>query len=344
MIHFNNDYNRGAHPKVLEALEKYNGESYEGYSKDVWCEKAAKTIRTLIGQPDAAVHFLVGGTQTNFITISAMLRPYQSVISADSGHINQHETGAIEHSGHKIEALPAKNGKITAKQIADRAELFCASDIQEHITEPKMVYLSFPTEVGSLYTKNELTAIRKVCDEYGLYLFIDGARMGYGFGSPACDLTPEELAGLCDAFYFGGTKCGALFGEALVLIDKNLQKNFRSYIKMNGAMLAKGWLLGLQFQTLFEDGLYFDITRKAIDQAMRLRRAFERKGIYLYSDSPTNQQFIIVNSAQMQTLSQKFIFEYQEKLEEDRHAIRFCTSWSTTDEEVDALIEAIENL
>ncbi len=344
MIRFNNDYNRGAHPKILEALARYNGESYEGYGLDPWCKKAEESIKNLIGCPNAAVHFLIGGTQTNFTAISAMLRPYQSVISADSGHINQHETGAIENTGHKVEALPAKNGKLTAKQIAARAELFRASDIKEHITQPKMVYLSFPTEVGSLYTKDELIAIRRVCDEYGFYLFIDGARMGYGFGSPACDITPAELAALCDAFYFGGTKCGALFGEALVLNNAALQQDFRSYIKMNGAMLAKGWLLGLQFQTLFENGLYFDITKRAIDQAMALRTVFERKGFYLYSDSPTNQQFIVVNTAQMQALAEKFIFEYQEKLDDDRHAIRFCTSWSTTDEDVQALIEAIERL
>jgi threonine aldolase len=344
MIRFNNDYNHGAHPEILEALLNTNNESFEGYGMDSICDQAKEEIKALIKAPKADVHFLVGGTQTNATVITAALRPYQSVISADSGHINQHETGAIEHSGHKILSLPSTNGKITAKQIAKEAEEYSASGIKEHITQPKMVYLSFPTELGSLYTKNELTEIRAVCNQYGLYLFIDGARMGYAFGSPACDLTPAELASLCDVFYFGGTKCGALFGEAIVIMNDFLKEDFRSYIKMKGGMLAKGWLLGLQFHTLFKDGLYFKITKHAIDQAMALRAVFERKGFYLYSDSPTNQQFIVVNTAQMQSLSQKFNFEYQENMGNDHHAIRFCTSWSTTDQEVHALIEAIETL
>ncbi len=344
MIRFNNDYNRGAHPAILEALAKYNNESYPGYGLDPWCEKAEEEIKRQIGCPNAKVHFLVGGTQTNFIAIAAALRPYESVISADTGHIHVHETGAVENAGHKIEALPAINGKITAEQIAERADLFRASDIQEHITEPKMVYLSFPTEVGSIYTKEELTAIRKVCDKYGLYLFIDGARMGYGLGSPSCDITAKELAALCDAFYFGGTKCGALFGEALVLNHPELMKNFRSYIKMNGAMLAKGWLLGLQFYTLFQNGLYFEITKQAVEQAMALKEAFIRKGLKLYSDSPTNQQFVILKTAQMQALAQKYAFEFQEKIDEDHCCVRFCTSWSTKEEEIQALIHDIEQL
>ncbi len=344
MIRFNNDYNRGAHPEILKALEATNQESYGGYGLDIWCEKAAEEIKKVIERPQAAVHFLVGGTQTNYIVIAAALRPFQSVIAADSGHIHVHETGAVENSGHKIETLPAENGKITAKQIETIAELYRTSGIKEHITQPKMVYLSYPTELGSLYSKNELQAIRAVCDEYNLYLFIDGARLGYGLGSPESDITAAELAQIADAFYFGGTKCGALFGEALVLNHPALQEDFRSCIKQNGGMLAKGWLLGLQFYTLFKDGLYFSITKRAVEQAMRLRDAFACKGFELYAESPTNQQFVILKNDQMEQLAQKYTFEFQEKIDEDRSAVRFCTSWSTTDAEVDALIADIEKL
>ncbi|MBQ6824109.1 MAG: aminotransferase class I/II-fold pyridoxal phosphate-dependent enzyme [Clostridia bacterium] len=343
MIRFNNDYNHGAHPAILEALSKINNESYGGYGLDPWCEKAAQLICKQLNC-DADVHFLVGGTQANFTVIDAALRTFQSVIAADTGHIQVHETGAVEHLGHKIEVLPSDNGKITAAQIAEKAELYRTSDIQEHITQPKMVYLSYPTEVGSLYTKKELQEIRSVCDQYRLYLFIDGARMGYGLGSPECDLTVQDLARLTDAFYFGGTKCGALFGEAVVLLHPDLKENFRSCIKQNGAMLAKGWLLGLQFYTLFENGLYFDITKHAVTLAMQIRDAFVCKGFELYSQSPTNQQFIILDQKSYDKLAQNYIFEFQEKIKENRIAVRFCTSWSTTQEEVDALIEDIKKL
>lgn len=344
MIRFNNDYNHGAHPAILEALEQHNNESYGGYGLDLWCEKAANTIKELIRCPAAAVHFLVGGTQANYTVIDAALRPWQSVIAANSGHIHVHETGAVEHIGHKIEALPAKNGKITAEQVAAHAELYRTSGVQEHITQPKMVYISYPTEVGTLYSKNELEELRKVCDRYALYLFIDGARMGYGLGSPEADITPADLAELADAFYFGGTKCGALFGEAVVLVHPALQADFRSSIKQNGGMLAKGWLLGLQFYTLFKNGLYFSITKQAVAQAMRIQEAFLCKGLELYTKSPTNQQFVILTNEQAKKLSQKYIFEFQEQIDKDRCCVRFCTSWSTTEQEVEALIADIEKL
>lgn len=343
MIRFNNDYNHGAHPAVLEALAKTNNESYGGYGIDPWCEKAAQLIRNQLNR-DADIHFMVGGTQTNFTVIDAALRSYQSVIAADTGHIQVHETGAVEHLGHKIETLPSNNGKITADQIAKKAHQYITSEIREHITQPKLVYLSYPTEVGSLYSKKELQEIRKVCDQNRFYLFIDGARMGYGLSSPECDLTVQDLAQLADAFYFGGTKCGALFGEAVVLIHPDLRVNFRSCIKQNGAMLAKGWLLGLQFYTLFENGLYFNISRRAVNFAMQIRDAFIRKGFELYSESPTNQQFIILDQASCDRLAEKYVFEFQEELSKNRIAVRFCTSWSTTQEEVDALIEDIKKL
>lgn len=344
MIRFNNDYNHGAHPSILEAITGHNSESYGGYGLDPWCEKAAKRIKELIDCPTAAVHFLVGGTQANYTVIDAALRPWQSVIAASSGHIQVHETGAVEHTGHKIEALPAANGKITAEQVAAHADLYRTSGVQEHITQPKMVYISYPTEVGTIYSKKELEALRAVCDQYALYLFIDGARMGYGLGSPECDIIPADLARLADAFYFGGTKCGALFGEAVVLVNPALQADFRSSIKQNGGMLAKGWLLGLQFYTLFENSLYFNITKQAVAQALRIREAFLCKGLKLCTKSPTNQQFVILTNEQAMELSKKYIFEFQEQTDKNHCCVRFCTSWSTTDQEVEALIADIKKL
>jgi len=347
LIRFNNDYNHGAHPAILKALAATNDDAYEGYGLDPWCEAAAAQIVKYFDEPQAAsadVHFMVGGTQANFTIISAALRPWQSVISAHSGHINVHETGAVEHIGHKIEVLPAENGKITAEQVEALAHDYRVSTIPEHITQPKMVYISFPTETGSLYSLAELEAMRKVCDEYGLYLFVDGARMGYGLASLENDVSLADIARLCDAFYIGGTKCGALFGEAMVILNDELKRDFRSSIKQNGGMLAKGWLLGLQFFTLFEDGLYFDITKHAIVQAMRIREAFVAAGVELYEDSPTNQQFVVLDEEQMRVLGEKYIYEYEASLGKGKHAVRFCTSWSTSDEDVDALVADIAKL
>lgn len=341
MPRWNNDYNRGAHPSVLAALEHTNDTAYGGYGLDEWCTAASEEIKKHLGGVDADIHFLLGGTQANYTVITAALRPYQSVICADSGHINAHETGAVENTGHKIQALKAVDGKITAKQIGDEAQLFRDSGTKEHITQPKLVYLSFPTEWGTIYSKKELEDIRKVCDEYGLYLFVDGARLGYGLGSEECDMTLADLAALTDVFYIGGTKCGALFGEAVVLINDDLKPCFRSYIKQNGGMLAKGWLLGLQFYTLFKEGAYFEATKNADAAAMRIKRAFARRGIPFYIDSPTNQQFVVLNNEQMAKLGEKHIFEYEAKLDSDHHCVRFCTSWGTCDEDVDELVKDI---
>lgn len=344
MIRWNNDYNQGAHPAILEALEKTGGQSYGGYGLDEWCRKASDVIRARLGRTDADVHFLVGGTQTNFTVIAAALRPYQSVISADTGHICQHETGAVEHTGHKVQAVPGRDGKLSAEAVRAEADAYRTSGVKEHITQPKMVYLSFPTEYGTLYSMQELQEIRKVCDEYGLYLYIDGARLGYGLGSDACDVTLAGLADIADVFYIGGTKCGALFGEAVVILREELKEDFRSCIKQNGGMLAKGWLLGLQFYTLFQDDLYFRITRQADEAAMQIRAAFEAKKIPFYVESPTNQQFVILTGAQMEQLGKKHIFEYEQRLGEDRHCVRFCTSWSTAQEDVETLRRDIEAL
>lgn len=344
MIRFNNDYNHGAHPAVLAALEKINNESYGGYGQDEWCEKASKEIKKYMDCPQAAVHFLVGGTQANYVVIASALRPYQGVICAESGHIHVHETGAVENSGHKVLALPHTDGKITAQQIRTEAENYRTSVVQEHIVEPKMVYLSYPTEYGTIYSKAELEAIYEVCREYGMYLFIDGARMGYGLAARSADLTLADIAKYTDAFYCGGTKCGLLFGEAVVITNPELQPFFRSYMKQNGALLAKGWLLGIQFYTMFHEGLYFDITRAAVEKAMRIKAAFAEKGIPALIESDTNQQFVILENGQMEKLAENYIFEFEKKIDESHTAVRFCTSWSTSEEEVDALVRDIQKL
>ncbi len=342
MIIMNNDYNHGAHPAVLQALMDHNDEAYIGYGMDPWCEKAEAELKKYIDQPQAKVHFLLGGTQTNYTTIAAVLKPYQSVVCAESGHVNGHETGAVENTGHKLIQLPHENGKITAAQIDAKVDEFATCPAWEHITQPKMVYISYPTEFGTLYTKDELQAIRKVCDERDLYLFIDGARMAYGLA--AGDVTLKDIAAVSDAFYCGGTKCGTLFGEALVLNNQSFQDDFRYYIKQNGAMLAKGWVLGLQFYTMFKDGLYFEVGEQAIKYAMEIKEAFTAKGVPLFLDSPTNQQFFVLNQEQMDKLAEEFVYEYIEKVDEDHHCVRFCTSWSTKREEVDALLAFIEVL
>lgn len=344
MLRFNNDYNQGCHPAILKALEETNNTAYPGYGTDEICEKAASEIKKYLGSANADIHFLVGGTQVNYVLIQSALRPYQSVISADSGHINVHESGAVENTGHKIETSPNKDGKITAEQIAAHAEGFLASGIKEHITQPKLVYISFPTEYGTIYSKAELTEISRTCKKYGFYLFMDGARMGYGLGCSENDLTLSDIAALTDAFTIGGTKCGALFGEALVITNDALKPDFRNFMKMTGAMLAKGWLIGLQFYTLFKDGLYFEITKKASDQALLIKEAFRNRGFEFYVESPTNQQFVIVNQSQMDALAENYYFEYEADLGGGRHCIRFCTSWATPQENIAALVKDIERL
>lgn len=341
MIRLNNDYNRGAHPAVLELLQKTNDESYPGYGEDAWCEKAAQEIRKYLGGQDAEIHFMTGGTQVNFTVIAAALRPYQGVISADTGHIQNHETGSVENTGHKIHALPGTDGKLTAQAIEKEAKKYRDTVPNDHLTEPRMVFLSFPSEYGTIYSKEELTAIHRVCREYGMYLYVDGARLGYGLGSEACDVTLADLAALADVFYIGGTKCGALFGEAVVICNPALRDHFRSYMKQNGGMLAKGWLLGLQFYALFKDGLYFEITKEADRKAMALKEAFTKKQIPFYIESWTNQQFVILDRDQMDRLAEVCVFQPDAELEDGRTCVRFCTGWSTGQEEVEQVVQAV---
>lgn len=341
MIQFQCDYSEGAHPRILERMTQTNFEQTVGYGEDHYCAMARVLVQKACGRPDADVHFLVGGTQANATVISSVLRPHQGVLCVRSGHINVHETGAIEHSGHKVLALEGTNGLLSAESVRKAMEDHLAEDGPEHTVQPGMVYISFSTEVGTVYTLSQLQELSAVCREYGLPLFIDGARMGYGLASEGCDVTLNDIARLADVFYIGGTKQGALFGEAVVIVNESLKKDFRYFIKQNGGMLAKGRLLGIQFMTLFEDGLYFELSEHAVAQAMRIRDAFASKGYRFLVDSPTNQQFPILPDSEMERLSADFKFSVWQKIDESHTAVRFCTSWATEAEAVDALLAAI---
>lgn len=341
MIQFQCDYSEGAHPRILERMMQTNFEQTVGYGEDHYCEMARVLVQKACGRPDADVHFLVGGTQANATVISSVLRPHQGVLCVRSGHINVHETGAIEHSGHKVLALEGVDGLLSADSVRAAMEEHLAEDGPEHTVQPGMVYISFSTEVGTVYTLSQLKELSAVCREYGLPLFIDGARMGYGLASDGCDVTLNDIADLADVFYIGGTKQGALFGEAVVIVNESLKKDFRYFIKQNGGMLAKGRLLGIQFMTLFEDGLYFELSEHAVAQAMRIRDAFASKGYRFLVESPTNQQFPILPNSEMERLSADFKFSVWQKIDEGHTAVRFCTSWATKAEAVDALLAAI---
>lgn len=343
MIRFNNDYNHGAFESVLKELAATNGTSYAGYGEDEWCAKAESVIKKLVSNEDALIKFVPGATQANLVVISAALSPVQSVIAADTGHINCHEAASIENTGHKILELPNTDGKIDARQIAACAAAYYDGGTPEYLTEPKMVYLSFPTEKGTLYSKRELREISEVCKRYGMYLFVDGARMGYGLGSERNDLTLRDFAELCDVFYIGGTKCGALFGEALVITEASLKYRFKAHMKQNGAVLAKGWLMGLQFAVMLQNCEYFERTKRADELAMQIKTAFERKGVPFWVDSFTNQQFVILSDSQKEALAKGYYFEEEGTVPQGT-VVRFCTSWATTQAEVDTLVADIAKL
>lgn len=342
MLRFESDYGEGAHPRILELLSATNLDQTPGYGEDHYCDEARALIRKACSAPEADVHFLVGGTQTNFIVIEAALRPWQGVLCAENGHINVHETGAVEATGHKVLALPARDGKISADQIREACAVHYADSSFEHMVQPGMVYLSSPTEFGTLYTRDELTDISRTCRELGLPLFVDGARMGYGLMSEANDVTLADYAALCDAFSIGGTKVGALFGEAVVITAPALKKDFRYLMKQRGAMLAKGRLLGLQFLALFQDDLYFRIAKQADELAMRLRSAFLKQGWSLLYPSFTNQQFPVIPDAVLERLRADYAFSFWQKTDDTHTAVRFCTSWATTEEAVNKLIADLE--
>ena len=341
MIRLDCDYLEGCHPSILEALQRTNLEKTPGYGLDPYCEQAADAIRAHFGCPEAAVHFLTGGTQVNATVIAAGLRPYEGVLCADTGHIHVHETGAVEATGHKCLPLPSRNGKITASQVNVAVAL--QADF-EHTVKPGMVYISQPTEFGTLYSLTELKDLFITCQQLGLYLYIDGARLGYGLASRFNDITAEDLAQCCDAFTVGGTKVGAMFGEALVITNPELNRDFRYMIKRSGAMLAKGRMLGIQFLELMREGRYTAIAAKAVEQADRIRRALLNAGIELYIDSPTNQLFPILSDDQLETLEEEFVLSVWERLDENHSIVRVCTSWATPEADVEAFIAAVGKL
>lgn len=343
MIRFECDYGEGAHPNILNRMQETNFMQSAGYGKDEICESARERIKKACGRNDIDVHFLVGGTQTNLTVISA-LKSYQGVLSAVSGHINTHETGAIEATGHKVLPLESKDGKISAQQVLDYCKLHFEDGGREHTVQPGMVYISHPTEYGTTYTKQELIDLQKACQQYQLPLFVDGARMGYGLVYDGCDLTLEDFAQYSDIFYIGGTKVGALFGEALIIVNDKLKTDFRYLIKQHGGMLAKGRLLGIQFDELFKNDLYFELSKHAVTCAMQIKKALTEKGIPFSYDSFTNQQFPLLTTQQLNKLNEKYVTSYIEKIDENLHMIRICTSWSTRIEDVEALITDIQKL
>lgn len=342
MIRFNCDYSEGAHPLILEKLAQTNLEQLPGYGADPYCLQAAELINAQCHTPDAAVHFLSGGTQTNLTVLAAMLRPYQCVVSADSGHINVHETGAIERTGHRVLTISNQDGKITAAQIDALCKAHWQDDNPEFAPQPKVVYLSFPTELGTLYSKKELSAIRRTCDANNLYLFVDGARLGYGLAAPGNDLSLADIAACCDVFYIGGTKLGALLGEAVVIVNPKLQKDFRYFMKQHGALLAKGRILGIQFLTLFTDNLYLQLAAHANKMAALIRATCQEAGFAFLCDSPTNQQFPILPNTLLKKLEELYAFAHIQPVGHDKTAIRICTSWATREEDVHALIADIK--
>ena len=337
MISFESDYIAGAHPKILERLSETNMEALIGYGEDKYCQMAEEKIKKACNRPDAKVHFLVGGTQTNQVVISSILADYEGVIAAISGHISVHEGGAIEFTGHKVLTLQAIDGKLNAQDIDEYVTTFYNDGNHEHIVFPGMVYISHPTEYGTLYSKSELTAISNICKKHNIPLFMDGARLGYGLASRQTDVTLPDIAELCDVFYIGGTKVGALCGEAVVFTHNNAPKHFITKMKQRGALLAKGRLLGIQFDTLFTNNLYMEISHHAIEMAEKLKSLLKEKHYRFYLESPTNQQFIILNNEQMSKLAQNVCFSFWEKYDDSRTIVRFATSWSTTEEDLKEL-------
>lgn len=343
MIYFRNDYSEGAHPKVLQALVESNLVSTPGYGCDEYCACARELLRERFACPNADVHFLVGGTQTNLTAAAAFLRPWEAVIAADTGHIAVHETGAIEATGHKVYVVPGVDGKLTPAAIRTAVRDH-QTGTEEHMVLPRMVYVSDSTELGTIYTRAELQALSDTCRELGLYLYLDGARMAMALTAQGNDLVPEDFAQLCDAFYLGGTKNALLFGEALVIVNNALKPYFRNVMKQHGGMLAKGRLLGVQFAAILQDDLWLQTARHANELAQRLAAALTAMGVPLYAASPTNQVFPIFTNAQVEALRQDFSFEFIARVDENHSAIRFVTSWATRPEDVDALICAVRSL
>ena len=341
MVSFESDYIEGALPEILDALVKTNMEQLSGYGADEYTQSAKEKIKKACNCPKAQFAFITGGTQTNQLVISTMLKQYEGVVAPQTGHVSSHEAGAIEYTGSKVIAIPGHNGKMDAVELKQYLSDFYSDGNHEHMVFPGMVYISFPTEYGTIYSKKELSDIYKVTQEYKLPLFVDGARLGYGLASKQCDMTLPEFASLCDIFYIGGTKVGALCGEAIVYTKGNMPEHFENLTKKHGALLAKGRLNGIQFDTLFTDNLYFKAAEHAIEMAELVKNAFKSKGYKFLLDSPTNQQFIILENSKMQELSKKVKFCFWEKVDENHTAVRFATSWATKKENVELLQKLI---
>lgn len=344
MILFQSDYLEGAHPRILERLAETNLEQTAGYGEDEYCKNAAQILRSLCLDDNLAVHFLTGGTQTNLTVIDAALRPHQGVITAATGHIHVHETGAVEATGHKVIALPSEDGRLRAQQIEAVCLAHEIDSSREHTVQPKMVYISNPTELGTIYSRQELRELSDVCRRHGLYLFLDGARLGYGLAAADNDLDLPCIAACTDVFYLGGTKGGALFGEAVVIRNETVKQDFRYLMKQKGGMLAKGRLLGLQFEALLEDGLYFQLAERANLLADELRAVFLEKGYSFLAKNRTNQIFPIMPDSHLEQLNARFGYSYERRIDNSHSAVRFCTSWATTQENVEQLKEAIREL
>ncbi|SFI37515.1 L-threonine aldolase [Pseudobutyrivibrio sp. OR37] len=336
MLYFSCDYAEGCHPKVLEALTETNMESTPGYGEDIYCERAKEKIKSYINCPDADIYFLVGGTQTNQTVIDSMLSNYDGVVAASTGHVAVHEAGAIEYSGHKVITLPGHEGKLDSNELRQFLMDHYADDSAEHMVNPGMVYISFPTEYGTLYSKAELEALSSICNEYQIPLFIDGARLAYGLAASK-DVTIEDIARLSDVFYIGGTKVGALFGEAVVFTKHNTPKHMVTQIKQHGALLAKGRLLGVQFDAIFTDDLYTQMGNHAVKCADEIRKELKAKGYNLYMENPTNQIFVIMDNSALKTFGQKVSYGFWEKYDDSHTVIRIATSWATTEASVEAL-------
>lgn len=338
MIYFDSDYMAGAHPEVMERLMKTNGEHTTGYGTDAYTDRAKNLIRKACGTPDARVFFLVGGTQTNATVIDGVLERHEGVLAAESGHINVHESGAIEATGHKVLTLPSHEGKVKAEEVRDYIRNFYSDETYEHMVAPGMLYISFPTEYGTVYSLRELEDISDTCHSAGIPLFIDGARLGFGLAAEGNDVTLKDIARLSDVFYIGGTKVGALFGEAVVITNPGILKHFVPLVKQHGALLAKGRLLGVQFESLFEDGLYFRISEQAVRMGRCIKDAFSAAGYPAAVDSPTNQQFFRLPNEIIDKLKENVSFELWGPRGEKESIVRFVTGWATTDEDIDRLI------
>lgn len=341
MLSFECDYSEGAHEKILKRLVETNYDSQPGYGSDKYCESAREKIRKACECPQGQVFFLVGGTQTNAVVIDSLLKQYEGVVAAVTGHVSLHEAGAIEATGHKVLEIPGHQGKIDAGELQTYLETFWSDENHEHMVMPGMVYISHPTEYGTLYSKDELEALSLVCGKYEIPLYVDGARLGYGIMSGQTDVSLPVLAKYCDVFYIGGTKVGALCGEAVVFPKGTMPRYFLTIAKRRGALLAKGRLLGIQFDALFTDDLYFEISRHAIEMAELLKEGLHRKGCTFYLESPTNQQFLILEDAQIEELRDKVVFSFWEKLDEHRTIVRLATSWATRREDVEQLLELL---